>query len=144
MENENCRQDKALDMEAGGEAMAQSGEKKKLDLYSALHSVGVFSHYRGYRYFVMAVRMAAEKPERMQSIGKEIYMPIAKECGTSPSNVEKDIRTVRDVMMRNGGAKLLAEAAGYPFWGDKPPYPNEIIGVFASYFFENKIDKEAS
>lgn len=106
----------------------------KLDIESALHSVGVFSHYRGYHYLLDAVHIAAEDPEKLQSVCKEIYLPVARKWKTSVENVEKDIRTVRNVMMKNGGMRLLSEAAGCPFWKDKAPYPKEIIGIFASYF----------
>ena len=104
------------------------------NLRAALHSVGVFGHYRGYEYLISAVSMAAEDPERLKNICKEIYLPVAIEWNTSLSNVEKNIRTVRDVMMRNGGEKLLTEVAGCTFWKDKKPYPKELIGSLANYF----------
>lgn len=109
-------------------------DQMKRNIQEALRSVGVFGHYRGYHYFTMAVMMAAENPERLHALGKEIYLPIAEQCGTSVANVEKDIRTIRDVMMRNGGEELLAKAAGCAHWKDKSPYPKEIISIFAEYF----------
>lgn len=110
------------------------GSDFQAEVQAALRSVGVYAHYRGHHYFLRAVTLVAEEPERLQNVCKEIYLPIAMEWKTSPGNVEKDIRTIRDVMMRNGGDKLLAELTGRPFWRDKSPYPKEIIEIFAGYF----------
>ncbi len=100
----------------------------------ALRTVGVFKHYRGYYYFVSAVELAIEEPEKLQSVRKKIYLPVSEMYHTSLSNVEKDIRTVRDVMMRNDGRVLLQEMSGVSFWDNKLPYPREVIGIFAEYF----------
>lgn len=101
---------------------------------NTLYSVGVFRHYCGYSYFQDAVFLAVEEPERLQSIQKEIYLPIAKKYQTSIANVEKNIRTVRDVIIKNGGEYLLVELTGCRFWLDKKPYPKELIEIFANYF----------
>ena len=98
---------------------------------SLLHSMGVFRHYCGYSYLCEAARLAAENPERLHSVQKEIYFPIAEKFHTNIQNVEKDIRTVRDILMRNGGEKILAEITGYPQWSGRKPYPKELIGILA-------------
>lgn len=104
---------------------------------TTLNSVGVFRHYCGYSYLEEAVSLAAEDPDRLQSIQKEIYYPIAKKYHTTIRNVEKDIRTVRDIFMHNGGDKLLVEMTGCPLWVDKKPYPKELIGIFAECLEED-------
>lgn len=106
----------------------------KETLQSTLQSVGVFRHYCGYPHFVLSVTIAAKNPERLQNIRKEIYLPVAKLCHAELANVEKNIRTVRDVMMRNDGAALLEEMTGSSCWKKRTPYPKEIIGIFAEYF----------
>ncbi|MCI8466478.1 MAG: hypothetical protein HFI63_11620 [Lachnospiraceae bacterium] len=105
-------------------------------LKSTLRSVGISRHYRGYRYFILAITMAAEKPERLMNIHREIYTPIAQTCCTDPASVEKNLRTIRDVMIRNGGGTLLSQMTGNPCWENKPPYPRELIKIFAEYFAE--------
>lgn len=98
-----------------------------------LYSAGVFPHYCGYNYFLQAVELAAEKPERLLNIRKEIYTPIAQRNGTEIQNVEKNIRTIRDIFMKNGGEEILADITGSQFWKNKNPYPRDLISAFASY-----------
>lgn len=103
------------------------------EMISILHSAGVGQHYRGYSYFIKAVEMAAENPDRLQNIRRDIYQPIATSFQTTFSNVEKNLRTVRDVFIKNGGDKLLSEIIGSPFWLHNKPYPRELIELFAIY-----------
>ena len=99
----------------------------KPNMQSTLQAVGVLRHYCGYPHFVLSVAIAAENPDRLQNIRKEVYLPVAKLCHAELANVEKNIRTIRDVIMRNDGADLLEEMTG-------SSYPKEIIGIFAEYF----------
>ena len=78
-------------------------------------------------------RLQLQNPERLQSIQKEIYITVASEYQTSIASVERDIRTVRDVMMKNGGEQLLIQMTGSPGWADKIPYPRDLIAIFAQY-----------
>ncbi|MCI8466479.1 MAG: hypothetical protein HFI63_11625 [Lachnospiraceae bacterium] len=110
----------------------------KPTMQSTLQSVGVSPHYCGYRYFILAVTMAAEKPWRLQNIRREIYIPIAEACHASSATVEKNLRTIRDVMIRNGALTLLSKMTGSS-WPGRPPYPREIIEAFAEYFSEELI-----
>ncbi len=103
------------------------------EMITILHSAGVCQHYRGYSYFLQAVQMVAENPERLQNIRRDIYQPIAISSETTSVNVEKNIRTVRDVFIKNGGDKLLSEIIGSPFWLHNKPYPRELIELFAMY-----------
>ena len=90
--------------------------KQKIQLL--LHTTGVFSYYYGYQYFIRSVELAVQNPERLQSIQKEIYITVASEFQTSITSVERDIRTIRDVMMKNGGEQLLVQMTGCPAWAE--------------------------
>ena len=98
-----------------------------------LSSVGVFSCYAGYRYFIDAVCMAAANPEKLLNIRKEIYVQIADTYDVQISSVEKDLRTIRDVLMKNEGALLLKRLTGSGIWQTRQPYPREVICIFAGY-----------
>lgn len=104
------------------------------EFQSTMYSMGVLRHYCGYNYFQDAVFLVVEAPERLQSIQKEIYLPIAIKYHTNVANVEKNIRTIRDIMMKNGGKEILVELSGCQFWRDKKPYPKELIEIFAEHF----------
>ena len=73
----------------------------KPTMQSTLQSVGVFRHYCGYPHFILSVAIAAEDPGRLQNIRKEIYLPVARLCHAELANVEKTLRTIRDVLMRH-------------------------------------------
>ena len=69
-----------------------------------------FSHYCGYRYFIRAVELALEDPTEAPVYSqRNLRHRSIRVCSTTVSSVERNIRTVRDVMMRNGGHHLLVE-----------------------------------
>lgn len=105
-------------------------------IQTILYSAGVFQHYYGYNYFQKAVLMAVENPERLQSIRKEIYFPIAREYHTTITNVERDLRTVRDALIRNGGLETLETLLGCPLWSGRKLCTKELISIFAAYLSE--------
>ena len=96
-----------------------------------LYKAGVLRTYVGYNYFVEAVRLVSENPARHLSTCKEIYVPIAQEYGADPRTVERNLRTVRDVFMKNNGKEILHDM-GYDIWLDKPCV-RELIEIFAAY-----------
>lgn len=112
--------------------------KEETDMTEAfqelMYSAGVFRHYYGYAYLEQGVILAMEDPKRLQHICKEIYSQIARMNQTNIANVEKNIRTVRDVFVRNGGMELLMKRERYRFWEDKKPYPKEFIELLVDYF----------
>ena len=108
--------------------------KKKIQ--TVLHSVGIFQHYYGYNYFQDAVFLALEKPERLQSIRKEIYFQIAKKYHTDITNVERNLRTIRDALIKNGGLETLENLTGCPLPCGKKPYPKDLICIFVDYLSE--------
>ena len=102
-------------------------------IQTVLHSVGIYQHYYGYNYFQEAVLMALNEPERLQSIRKEIYFPIAKKYSTSITNVERNLRTIRDALIKNGGLETLEFLTGCPLPCGKKPYPKDLLCIF--FFF---------
>ncbi|MCI8376244.1 MAG: hypothetical protein HFI29_12565 [Lachnospiraceae bacterium] len=108
--------------------------KKRIQIL--LYSVGIYRHYYGYNYFQMAILLAVENPERLQSIRKEIYFPIAKEYQTTIANVERNLRTVRDALVKAGGLEALEALTGCPLPNGKKPYPKDLICIFVDYLSE--------
>lgn len=103
----------------------------KQNIESLLLSLGVTRSYRGYLYFIEAVRMAAEEPDRLTCIREKIYQPIARAHRTTIFNVEKNLRTIRDVIVRNQGLELLIQLTGASFLRNTTPYPRELIELFS-------------
>lgn len=102
-------------------------------LQELLYSKGVFRHYQGYDYFVRSVYLVLEEPERLQHVYKELYLTIAIEYRKDVRTVERNLRTVRDIFVKNGGKHLLAEMCGDECWDDRNICPKEMIEIFAFY-----------
>ena len=98
-----------------------------------IRSLGINGTYRGYRYLCYGIKLCLEDEDYLLCISKLLYPEIARIFHTSGSSVERDIRTVRDVMMKNGGEQLLIQMTGSPGWADKIPYPRDLIAIFAQY-----------
>lgn len=103
----------------------------KREIERLLYQARVTPIYVGYHYFTSAVMLVYENQGKHLSTCKGIYIPIAEQYGADPRSVERDLRTVRDVFMRNNG-KLVLEEMGYEVWRERP-YPRELFEIFAAY-----------
>lgn len=106
----------------------------KEELEDMLIRYGVHGMYLGREYFSRAVIHAARQPELLEKIQNGIYKPIASDAQKDIRAIEKDLRTVRDVFMRNGGAELLVQMGGGEYWRRIHPSVGELIGIFAYHF----------
>lgn len=97
-----------------------------------LYRAGVLRTYIGYNYFIEAVRLVSADPTRHLRTCKEIYVPIAQEHNTDPRTVERNLRTIRDVFIKNNGKEILHNM-GYDIWTERP-HVRELIEIFAAYF----------
>lgn len=104
----------------------------KHEIQRLLYQGGVFRTYVGYAYLEEAILLVYENPERLLYMCKEVYLPIALKYNTNVKVVEKNIRTVRDVFMKNNGMSVLKEL-GYDSWKNRYPYPRELIEIFAAH-----------
>ena len=104
------------------------------DIHEFLFSIGVSQSYTGYPYFISAVERIMEDRSRLSRIRRDIYLPLADQYNTSLSSVEKDIRTIRDVIIRNNGLKLLEKESGRRLYYSDPPFPKEVLEIFAVCF----------
>ena len=103
------------------------------ELEDMLRPFGLCYRYSGYAGFIDAILMAVENPQRLSCVSKEIYAPIAEKYGVNPINVERNIRTIRDVIMKNDGARFLEKLSGCRRWYTGLPYPGELLEVISSY-----------
>ncbi len=104
---------------------------KRNELYLLMQSAGLHPCYLGYEYFADAVLLAVEDDSRLQNVRRDIYGPIASSHQVSCSSVERDIRTVRDVLLRCAGSEVFLSSGLPPLWQNIPPYPRECIAFFA-------------
>ena len=106
---------------------------KRTELYKLLQSAGLHSQYLGYEYFADAVWLAAKDPARLHNMRRDIYLPVAALHQVSCSSVERDIRTIRDVLYRHTPADFFRSLGLPPLWQHSQPYPRECIALFADY-----------
>ncbi|MCI8505833.1 MAG: hypothetical protein HFI67_06560 [Lachnospiraceae bacterium] len=119
-----------------------TNHSQKSDLPEFFYSAGIYRHRVAGRIFMEAVFMAAEDPSRLKNLSRSIYGPIAMRHGTTTVNVSKNIRDIRDTIMKYGGADLLKEMTGSQHWHTETPYPYEVIEVFARYVRKHQIPQD--
>lgn len=72
-----------------------------------LRAFGVRDDYKGFDACCISVELALHEPERLAHVTKWIYPDVAKRCGTSIVNVERNIRTIAEKIWKNGGVVCL-------------------------------------
>ena len=102
-------------------------------VYGVIRRLGVTSKYKGYYYLAEAVNMVmAQKDEHMR-ITKDIYPGLARKFKSTPSNIERDIRTVINTCWETNKSGL-DKIAGYPL--KFKPTNSEFIDMIAYYLTE--------
>ena len=71
-----------------------------------MERLGITLNYKGFYYAVYAVRLAAEKPERLLLVTKWLYPEVARHYETTVNAVERDIRTVVGIIWRENRKAL--------------------------------------
>lgn len=94
---------------------------------------GIGPHYQGYKYLLKAIQLIQSEPDALNQMDTLVYSEIARFYHTSNTNVSKNIRSVRDVFMRNHGAEILYKLTGSRIWYHNVPYPRELIAILAQY-----------
>lgn len=64
-----------------------------------LHTLGLVTKHKGYRYLPVAVTAMAKRPD--QSVTKELYPAVAAQFETQPEYVERSIRSALNVAWKN-------------------------------------------
>ena len=79
-----------------------------------IRSLGIGATYRGYKYLCYAISLCLENEDYLLGISKLLYPTIANTFQTTPSSVERDLRTVINVCWERGNRSLLTTIAMYP------------------------------
>lgn len=93
-----------------------SGNTNKIsiaDITEVLSTLGMPANLLGYKYLRAAIQMAVKNPDLLSSITKVIYPTVAKEFGTTASNVERSIRHAIEVAWDRGDIERLHNRFGY-------------------------------
>lgn len=76
-----------------------------------LYQLGATANYTGFFYTAHAVQLCVEQPQRLTLVTKWVYPDVAKQYGTNWKSVERNIRTIANIVWELNRSKLeqLAE-----------------------------------
>lgn len=77
------------------------------EIHDLLLKIGIPPHLRGYSYITSAIELILLDPNNMYCIYKGLYYDIAKMYGTTPSGVERSIRTAINVAWQYGDREFI-------------------------------------
>lgn len=110
-----------------------------MEVQIILRRLGVGTTYKGYKATVIAVTLALEDEDRLSSVTKRIYGEVAEALGSTPSAVEKNIRTVVLRAWTKNRADLES-MAGYRL--EIPPSPSEFLDILYTYIARSRIHRD--
>ena len=97
-----------------------------------IHEIGVPAHIKGYQYLREAIIIAVNDMDVINAITKVLYPEVAKNCGTTPSRVERAIRHAIEVAWDRGDLDTLQKFFGYTVSNTKgKPTNSEFIALIA-------------
>ena len=77
-----------------------------------LRKLGVKGCYAGYSQIVFGVKLVIENPLSLTHICKGLYVDIAIHFHTTPCCIERNIRTVRNLIWKKADRNLLKDIFG--------------------------------
>ena len=94
--------------------------------------LGVPVHLGGYRYIREAILVTITDMEAVNRVTKYLYPEIAEMYNTTPSKIERAIRTAIEVSWTRGNHEIMEEIFGYSSAsGRKRPTNSEFIAGIA-------------
>ena len=102
-------------------------------VYGIIRKLGITSKYKGYYYLVEAISIAMAQEDRHIRITKDIYPYLARKYITTPSNIERDMRTVISACWKMNKPGL-DKIAGYEL--SYKPTNSEFIDMITYYLTE--------
>ena len=100
-----------------------------MSLEELLRELHYLKSYKGFSCLVGCIQRVKEDEKRLCRIRREVYRPVAEKEGVRLENLEKNLRTVRDVFFRYGGREFLEEKLRVEMNWEL--YPRELIEALA-------------
>ena len=85
-------------------------ETSMVTIYGLLYRLGVTANYTGFFYIAHAVSLCMEQPDRLLLVTKWLYPEIAKQYNTNWKAVERNIRSVSNIIWQENCSLLEALA----------------------------------
>ena len=109
-----------------------------MEIQAILRKLGICSTYRGYKAMVIALTLALEDEDRLNAITREIYAETARQLGSTPSAVEKNLRTV-GMRAWDINRTDLERMAGYRL--EAMPSVSEFLDILFNYIQRSRMRK---
>lgn len=93
-----------------------------------LHCLGATVNYTGFYQMAYALRLCAEQQDRLLSVTKLVYPDVAKRFHTNWQAVERNLRTVGNVIWRENRPRL-EELARRPL--NQKPATTQLLAILA-------------
>lgn len=110
-----------------------------MEIQIILRRLGICTTYKGYKATVIAISLALEDEDRLNSITKEIYTEVADRLGSTPSAVEKNLRTVVQRAWKINPADL-ERMAGYRL--EYMPSVSEFLDILFNYIQRSRLNRK--
>jgi len=96
-----------------------------------VHDLGLSRTLRGFRCLVVALKLVREDIALLTAVTTRLYPMVADHLDTSPSRVERNLRTAVEICWQYGNRELLAQIIRCPHGGR--PSVSELIDQLAVY-----------
>lgn len=100
------------------------------EIIHLLTSIGVPSNYTGVKQTAYAVALVLENSELLNFVTKRLYPAVAKCDRTTPTSVERNIRTIVQIIWENNPAALCG-IAGYQM--KHKPTNSQFVAILVDY-----------
>ena len=110
-----------------------------MEIQIVLRRLGICSTYKGYKATVLALTLALEDENRLNSITKNIYSEVARQLGSTPSAVERNMRTVVQRAWKINPADI-ERMAGYHI--EYLPSVSEFLDILFNYIQRSRLSKD--
>ena len=110
-------------------------EQYEKETQKVLRQLGTNGSYLGFYYVAFGTAKSIENPELLTYICKGLYTEIAEHFCVNTKNVERNIRTIVNIIWEHGDRVLLNEIFGKELT-DKPKNA-EFMDAFSNYILNN-------
>lgn len=103
-------------------------------IYYDLRAHGMLDPCYGEKFMYIGLEVINENPDSLAFISKEIYPVVAKKCRTSPSCVERDMRSFIKKLWDQAGPDYFEKISGKVL--EKCPTNTEFLSFIYAYYIK--------
>ena len=107
------------------------------EIHDLLLKIGIPPHLRGYSYITYGLELILLDPDNLYGIYKKLYYDIAKKYGTTPTSVERSIRTAIGAAWLYGNREFIDEMFQSCVRADKGVPTNSVFLARLFYYIND-------